>query len=85
MELEFCAEVESKQYEYDWFTETCSCLQQQSAEGVLEEEEQNLAVKIDELQSIWSDLNSSTRGRIEKIKSLIDVNLFLSIWKKKFF
>lgn len=72
MELEFCAEVESKQHEFDWFVETCSCLQQ-SAKGASEEDEQHLTIKIDELHSIWSDLNSSTKGRIEKIKSLIEV------------
>lgn len=85
MELEFCAEVESKQYEFDWFIETCSCLQEQSPEGVLEEDEHNLTTKIEELQSIWSDLNSSTKGRIEKIKSLINVNFFLLVLKIIFF
>jgi len=62
---------------------------QQSAEGASEEDEQHLTIKIDELHSIWADLNSSTKGRIEKIKSLIEVRflkkkncfLFLAFYK----
>lgn len=79
LEIEFCAEVDSKMSEYQWLMNTGSSLAACESANGMSQHISEMYEKLEKVKAVWIKLNDDTKGEVEKIKNILKVSIKVMI------